>query len=198
MAMGRTVQPVDRLRGDAERGIVAEADIGLGHVIVDRLWEGNHVQPMLHQVVGILLRPATPQANQRGQVVSAVIVDNNVGHIPHRAGNGHGVGLVATGAQNGSSLRDYARERCRIQQLGPVFHQAAKAVAKADHLHAITSQEGLADPPDSCIESRAVTSGSQNPDHLAHGFCPFCYPLEPESGTTRQHLHDTHSTASAV
>ena len=50
--------------------------------------------------------------------------------------------------------------------LRPVFHQTAKAITEADHFHTITSQDGLADTPNSRIQPGTVTAGRQQTDDL--------------------------------
>ena len=56
MAVRGAVQAVDRVGRDPERGVEAEGDVGALDVVVDRLGQGDDVQALLDQAVGVLLR----------------------------------------------------------------------------------------------------------------------------------------------
>ncbi len=55
---------------------------------------------------------------------------------------------------------------------GAVLHQAAEAVAKADDLHVVLIQRGLADAADGGVETGAVAAGGEDADVFAHVLFP--------------------------
>jgi hypothetical protein len=72
VAVGRAVEPVDRLRGDLERGRESDRGVGLGDVVVDRLWERDDVEPGSCEAQRVLLRAAPADADQGVEAGPAV------------------------------------------------------------------------------------------------------------------------------
>jgi len=128
-----------------------------------------HVESLALELQGVFLGAAAPQADQGVQVVGLVVLHDDVGHILGLAADAHLVGFVAAGAEDGAADGEDARQGFTLHAHGAVFHQAAEAVAKTDHVHAEIALGGLADPADGCIEARTVAARGENADVFGHG-----------------------------
>ena len=138
VAVRRAVQAVDRLGGDAQRGVEAEGDVGHRHVVVDGLGQRDDVEALLHQAAGVLLRAAAAQADQRVEVVFAVVVDDQRRSCPAVLPPiGIRCGLSRLVPRIVPPMVRMPDSAAPVQLHGAVFHQAAKAVAKADDVHAV-------------------------------------------------------------
>ena len=115
MAVGRAVQPVNGLGGDVQRGGEAEGRIGHGHVVVNRLGQGDDVEPGFGEPQRVFLRAAAAEADQRVETVFLVIFDDDVGHVARAAVNQHAVRLVAAGAEDGAADGEDAGERGLVE-----------------------------------------------------------------------------------
>ena len=159
MAVRRAVQPVDRVGRDPERGVEAEGDVGHGDVVVDRLGQGDRRSGPSRagdrRSSACRRRPGRP--GRRGDACGRsrrwrrscpwsscrpACVCGLSRLVPR---------IVPPMVRMPGQLR--SRERRR-----PVLHQAAKAVAKADHVHAVGADRRLADAADRGVEPRAVTA----------------------------------------
>ena len=78
--------------------------------------------------------------------------------------------LVAAGAEDGSADGQDSRERIAVESESVVFDQAAEAIAKADDLHAVIAQAGLADAADGSVKAGAVATGGEDADAAGLGF----------------------------
>ena len=169
VAVGGTVEAVDGVGGDAERGIEAEGGVGHADVIVYRLWQRDDVEPLLRQLQRVLLRAAATKADQHVEVVAMVVLDDQIGHVLCLAGDLHLVRLVPAGAENRAADGENAGQHAAAEIDAAVLHQSAKAVAKADDPHAEGFLRGLADAANGGIESGAVAAGGEDSDALGHG-----------------------------
>ena len=172
VTVGGRVETVDRLGRDAERRVEAECRVGHRHVVVDRLREGDDVEPLLRQVVGVLLRPAAPEADQDVEVVPPVGFDDHVRHVEDLAAHGHGIRLVAARPEDRPPLRQDPRESRLVEHHGPVLHQAAEPFPEADHLHPVETDGRLPQPAKGGVEAGAVAPRRQDPDVLGHQLPP--------------------------
>jgi len=84
VAVRGAVQPVNRLGGNAERGVKADGRVGQRHIVVDGFRESDDMQALFHQTQRILLRAAAPDADESIEPEPAVIGGNRTGHVPHR------------------------------------------------------------------------------------------------------------------
>jgi len=122
MAVCRGMKPVDGLGGDGQCRVVAEGDVGHGHVIVDGLGQGDDVQSFLGQTVGVFLGAAAADADQGVEMMTVVVVDNDIGHVHQGAAHRHFVGFVAAGAKDGAAQGQKPHHRFPFQRNGAVFH----------------------------------------------------------------------------
>ncbi|MPM82448.1 hypothetical protein SDC9_129509 [bioreactor metagenome] len=165
------MQPVDRVGGDAQRGGEAEAGLGVGDVVVDRLRQVDDVQPRLGQLQGVLGGAATADADQGGQLVPLVVLDDRRHHVDGFVADPELVRLVARGAEDRAAGGEDAGQGHRVERDVAVLDQAADAVAEADHLHAVVPHSRLAEPADRRVQPRAVAPCGQHSDPvclLAH------------------------------
>ena len=181
--MRRAVEPVDRLGRDAERGVEAEAHVGHRDVVVDRLGEGDDVQPLLHQVERILLSAAAAQADQRVEVAPVVVFDDHFTHVHYLAPDLHSLWLLPVRSENRAADREDARKIGRIEHHCAIFHHSAKPVAKADDAHAVRAESRLSDSPNRGVQTRGVSPGCQYSYALCHR-APHQIPLETPRRTS--------------
>ena len=92
------MQAVNRLRRNTERGVVAEGDVGHSDIVVNRFGQRDDVQPFLQQMIGVFLRSAAAEADQRVKMMFLIRFDDGVGHVERFAANRHPVRLVAARA----------------------------------------------------------------------------------------------------
>ena len=67
MAVGSGMQAVDGLGGNGQRCVITEGNIGHGHVIINGLGQGDDVESLLRQAIGVFLGSAAADADQRRQ-----------------------------------------------------------------------------------------------------------------------------------
>ena len=170
MAVRGAVQAVDGLGGDTQRRVEAKGGVGAPHVVVDGLGQRDDIHPVLAQVIGVLLRAAAPQADQRVEMVLLIGLEHDARHVHGLVAHGHLVGLVAAGAQDGAAHGEDTRERWPGEAHGAVLHQPAETVAKADDLHAVCADARLAHATDRGVEPRAVAAGGEDAYELGHGW----------------------------
>ena len=77
-------------------------------IVVDGLGQGDDVEPILGQAIGVLLGAAAAQADQRVQVVFFVGVDHDTGHVHGLVAHRHLVRFVAAGTENRAADRQDA------------------------------------------------------------------------------------------
>ena len=137
MAVGGGVEPVDGVGGDAQGGVKTEGDVGEAHVVVDGLGQGDDVEPLLHELQGVLLRTATADADQavedgwRGS--SHTITSVMSCTLPPKSMRW---GLSRLVAENGAAAGEYTGEGVAVEPPEAVVHQAPEPVQETDHLHA--------------------------------------------------------------
>jgi hypothetical protein len=76
------------------------------------------------------------------------------------------MGFVAAGAEDGSAQGQDSGKSGMIQIDPAILNQAAEAIAKSNHFHAIVAVRGLADTADSGIQARTVATGGEDADAL--------------------------------
>jgi hypothetical protein len=137
VAVGGAVQAVYGFGGDADGRVKPKGHIRFGHVVIYGFGQGDDVHPLFHEAQGVVLGSVAPQADEGIEVVFAVVGQHDLGHIEPFVADGHFVGFVSAGSQNGAAHRQNAREGFAIEPDGAVFHQAPETIAEADDLHAI-------------------------------------------------------------
>src|SRR5205085_9347455 len=106
---------------------------------------------------------ATPaQADQALQSQLFIIAHDDLCPVGRFSVELHAVRLVTAGAQNGAPNRQDAGESLFIEPHAPVLDQAAKAVTKAEELHAVKTDGRLAHRADGGVEARAIPAGGEN------------------------------------
>jgi len=164
VAVRRAVEAVNRFGRDVERGGEAEGGVGHGDVIVNRLGQRDDVESGLVQAQGIFLRAAAAEADKAVESPFVIIVHDDLGHVLGATVNHHAVRLVAARAKNRAADGENAGERGLVELEAFVFHEAAKAVAKADDFHPVITERRLADATDSGVESGAVAARGEDAD----------------------------------
>src|SRR5690606_1409210 len=77
VAVGGAVQAVDGFGGRFDGAVVTDRRVGEYQVVVDGQRQGDHVQPLLHEVVGRFLSVRTPDQHQPVEVVLFVDIDHS-------------------------------------------------------------------------------------------------------------------------
>ena len=175
MAVRGAVQAVDRVGDDPECRVEAEGDVGALDVVVDRLGQGHDVEALLDQALGVLLRAAAADADQRVEMMPLVGLDDHVGHVQGLPADRHAVRLVAAGAEDGAADREDAGQLCPRERRRAVLDQTTKAVAIADHMHPVGADRGFADAADRGVQAGAVAARGQDADRLDHAWSPRCH-----------------------
>ena len=171
MAVRGAVQAVNGFSGNVHRGGKTKRRVGHGHVIVNRLGQRDDIETGFVQAQGIFLRAAAAETHDAVESPFLVIGDDCLGHVAGAAVNDHAVRLVAAGAKNRAADGENSRERGAVEFHSAVFHEAAKAVAKADEFHAVVGQAGFADATDGGVEAGAVAASGEDSgafDFFAH------------------------------
>ncbi len=125
MGLGRRVQTVDRLGGDADRRIETEGDDGAPHVVVDGLGHADHRHAFFGEAVGDLQATVAADGHQRIEAQPAEVVHHLVRQIAlfpfaGRVADRHheGVSLIG-GPQDGATDAGDAVHllRCQVDDL---------------------------------------------------------------------------------
>jgi len=164
VAVRGAVQPVNGLGGNVQRGGKAKSGVGHGHVVVDRLGQGDDVEAGLMQAQGVFLRAAAAEADEAIEAPLLVVVHDDTGHVLRAAIDDHAVGLVTAGAEDGAADGKDAGERVLVELDAAVVHEAAKAVAEADEFHAVIADGGFADTADGGVKAGAVAARREDAD----------------------------------
>jgi len=110
MAVRGAVQAVNRIGGNAQRGVKSKRDIRAVNVVVNRLGQRNDIDAFLRETIRILRRATSAQTHQTMQLIFVVSLNDGIGHIHQLAAHRHFVRLVSAGAQNCAALGQDARQ----------------------------------------------------------------------------------------
>ena len=161
VALGGGVQAVDRLRGDVERRVEPEGDIGGAEIVVDGLGHADHVQALGEQPAG---RPQRVLAADRDQPVEAMAL-KRLAYLIHAVGPLEDVGAAA--AQDGAAPGQDAAGGLDRELLGHIVQRAAPAVAEPDQLIAELVHALAHRGADDRVQAGAIPSAREHPD--SHG-----------------------------
>ena len=167
MAMRRAVQAINRNRSDAKRGIESDRRVSQREIVINRLGQRDDVQPFFHQPQCVLVRAAAAQTNKCIQLVTFVSARDHIPHIADTSVDFHPMRLIAPCAEQRSTHGKNSCESFLVELDGVVLRETAKAVAKADDLHA-RIMRGLADASDGCVETWAVAACGKDSDSFGH------------------------------
>jgi hypothetical protein len=152
VGLGRGLEAVHRLRGDAHRRVEAERTVRRRDVVVDRLRDADDRQ------AGVRQHPRRRQralAADRDQRVDAELT----GHVLRvLAGLAEPVALEAGGAEDGAAAGEDATDRVQVEGTVAAFQQSRETVLEADHLVAVVRDGTVHDRPDHCVQPRAVAA----------------------------------------
>ena len=86
------------------------------HIVVDGLGQGDDIQALLHQALGVLLRASAAEADQHVEMISLVVLDDGIGHVHGLAADQHAVRLVPAGAQDRAADGEDAGQSVLVQR----------------------------------------------------------------------------------
>ena len=182
MALRRTVEPVDRVRGDLHGRPEADARIRAREIVVDRLRHSDDGQSFLGHVGGGTQRALAADRDQP--------VERQIGE---RSSDLRGPSLVVrirTGApEDRAAPMEDALNRLLRQLPDVAVHHAAPAVSEPEHLGSVNGRALPDDRPDGCVQAGSVATARQDADpHHAHTFPKsrteggLCPAVQPASG----------------
>ncbi len=159
--LGGGVQAVDRLGGDADRGVEAEGVVGGAQVVVDRLGDADDVQPLGGQrgrdAEGVLAADGHQRVDAEVGQVAPHLLDAVV-HLHH---------VRAGAAQDGAAAGQDAARRVDVQRHGDLLQRPPPAVAEAEELVAVDLRALADDGADDRVEAGAVATAGEDADaHL--------------------------------
>jgi hypothetical protein len=162
--LGRGVQAVDRLRGDADRGVEAEGVVGGAQVVVDGLGDADDVQPLGGQPgrdpEGVLAADGHQRVDaQVGQVAPHLL--DAVVHLHH---------VGARAAEDRAAARQDAARRLDVERHGDLLQRPPPAVAEPEELVAVHLDALADDGADDRVEAGAVATAGEDAD--AHAGAP--------------------------
>ncbi len=158
MAFRGGVQPVNRLRGDVDRGVETEGVVRRGEVVVDSLGHSDHGQSLGVQLgghpQGVLPADRDERVHRGGGEVLA-----------HQRGPVHGgVGIRAAGAEDRAAAREDPPHGRDVQRDRLAGQRPPPAVPVPDEAVAVDALSLAHDGPDHRVESRAVAATGQYAD----------------------------------
>ncbi len=168
MAVSSAVEAIDGFGGNSQGGIETEGDIGQRHIVINGFGKGDDVETLLFKFQSCFLRAAAAEADQGIKMIFFIVFDDGVGGIEDFSAHGHAVRTVPAGSQNGTANGENAGEAGFIEGQSPVFHDAPKAIAKANDLHAKISVSRLADAANRGVQAGTVPTRGQNADIFCH------------------------------
>ncbi len=181
MAVGRAVQPVDRVGRHVERRREAEARVRPHHVVVDRLGESDDVETGPGQAQRVLGCASSAKAHQRVQPMLLVVADDRGGHVRGHSVDEHLVRLVPARPQDRASGREDPGQLSGFQRDVPILDEPPEPVAESHQRHPVVTDRGLADASDRGVEAGTVAARRQDPDAFpaCHRSAPLALPSLP-------------------
>ena len=164
------MEPVDCLGRDVQRGVEADGRVGVRDVVVDRLRQGDDVEPLLDQAQRVLVRAAAADADEGVELVALVGGDDLRAEVPDAVRRLGAVGFEPAGAEERAAVGEDARKGALLERDGTVVDEALEAIAKADHFPAVGADRGLAHGTDRGVEPGAVAAGGEDADSLLRAF----------------------------
>ena len=156
--LGRGVQPVDRLGGDAERSVEADADVGAADIVVDRLGHRDHRETGIGQSPGGDQRAVAADGHQRLDAVALELRDQR------RWALGLQPAAAARGAEHRAAPRQHPAHRLGIQRDGIAVEHAVPAPPVPDDV-AVELVAGHAHHRSECrIQPGTVAPAGEHPD----------------------------------
>ena len=158
MALGGRVEAVDRLRGDVQRGVEAEGDIGRAEVVINRLRHADDVD-----AVGVQATGGTEGvlAADRGQAVEVEVADRRAHALePVLALIGIGPGA----AEDRAAAREDPPDSLEVELGDRAFEDAAPAVAEAHDLMPVVVDSLTHHAADDGVQPGTVTPTGQDSD----------------------------------
>ena len=168
VALGRRVQPVDRLHRDVDRGVEAEGVVGRAEVVVDGLGHADDLDAVVVQLAGHAERVLAADRDQG--------VDAEAGQVRLdllQAGLAVQRGLLRQrigprGAEDRAAAGQDAAHGRHVERLRVGLERSAPAVAEAHELRAVIERAGPHDRADDRVQPGAVAASGQDSDsHLA-------------------------------
>jgi hypothetical protein len=157
MRGSRRVEPVDRFRHDAYRGVKADAVVGSEQVVVECLGHTDDRRTVIGQPRRYSVRAVAADGDQ---CVEVLLDSGQDPFAPTR----RTVEVVARRAEQGSTLGDDALKVVSDEWTSGVFTgQAGPAVGDADDLVTVSNRH-LADGPNGRVEAGRVATRRKNTD----------------------------------
>src|SRR5258708_11720655 len=142
VALGRGMQPVDRLHGDVDGGVEAEGEIRGAQVVVDGLRHADDLAARLAELVsdaeGVLAADRDERVNP--EAVQVLLDPLDARFAVHRVGLGHRIG--PGGAQDRAAPGQDAADCGHVQDHRVALKRTAPAVPEADELHLVLGYPG--------------------------------------------------------
>ena len=183
MGVSRRVQPVDGFGGDPHRRVEAEGDVGAGHVVVDRLGQGQDLDADILELEGVAHGAVAAEDNQGLEIVLIDDITHQRPHVhPSPIAHLHLVDLGPAGPEDRASPGEDAGEGIGVEPDETVLHQPEEPVVEADDVHSVGTLGGLAHRPDGGVQTGAVAAGGEYPDASRHRFM---VSAEPGPADTR-------------
>jgi hypothetical protein len=157
VALGRRVEAVDRLGRDVDRGVEAERQVGRAEVVVDRLRDPQHRQPVVVvEAGGGAERVLAADRDQRVEVEPRERLADPVGPVVTLER------VRARGAEDRPAARQDPARRLDRQLVVGALERAAPAVAEADDRVAVVVDPLAHDRADRRVQPRAVAAACQH------------------------------------
>src|SRR5262249_11911496 len=152
----RRVQAIDRLHGDVHRGVESEGVVGGAEVVVDRLRDADHLEPMLVELRRHAQRVLAADRDQRrDREVARVLLEQLAAAL---ALGGVGAGRV----EEGPAARQDPAYALHIERRAVAFERAPPAVTEPDEVVAVDRHTLAHHCPDHRVQSGAVAAARQH------------------------------------
>ncbi len=178
MAGGRGLQPVESLGRHGHRGIVANCDLGLGDIVVDRLGDRHQAEAaLLRQLAQDVLTAVSADSDQRLDSEQTQAFDHLFRTVAERAVRhriGEGVALVR-GAQDGARLtqeRTVEHVQAELPRARRPVHQAARPLFDTDHCPAMAFDRTMDDGAQRRVQAGAIAAAGEHAETHGSSSCP--------------------------
>ena len=159
VALGRGVEPVDGLGGDADGGVEAEGVVGRAEVVVDRLRDADHAHDaVVLQLVG---DPEGVLAADGDQRVDLQRLDGRPDPVQPAVDF---VRVRPAGAEHRAAAGQQPTHGLDVERDDVGIHRAAPSVAEADEVVTVDLDALADDGTDDRIQARAVSAAGQHAD----------------------------------